>query len=133
MPPIVRRSRRHLSRLAQRCPRLGSTGPLRCRSPLPQTKRCRRGLASKGLTPALSGRPARSPARGRRKIHSAPAARRRERLYGPLERIVRRHGSLSLRASNFFLSTYLSSPAITALTLGSETNWQLATRPTTSK
>ena len=43
------------------------------------------------LTLALSGRPMRSQARGRRKITGAPDARRSEQFYRPLERVVSRH------------------------------------------
>jgi len=44
------------------------------------------------LTLALSGRPQRVPARGRRKMADAPAARRSDVCHGPLERVVsRRH------------------------------------------
>jgi hypothetical protein len=41
------------------------------------------------LTLALSGRPSRFQARGRRRMDSALAARRSVRLHGPLERVVR--------------------------------------------
>jgi hypothetical protein len=44
---------------------------------------------SRRLTLALSGRPTRFQARGRRKLKDALAARRSAALHGPLERVVR--------------------------------------------
>jgi len=49
------------------------------------------------LTLALSGRPQRSQARGRRKMNGALAARRSDQLHGPLERVVRLRHSILLR------------------------------------
>jgi len=46
------------------------------------------------LTLALSGRLPRLQARGRRKLHDAPTARQGGACHGPLERVVRLHGSL---------------------------------------
>jgi len=48
------------------------------------------------LTLALSGRPQRPEARGRRKLNGAQVARRRVRPPGPLERVVRSHDGWAL-------------------------------------
>src|SRR5258708_25833966 len=54
-----------------------------------------------GLRLALSGRPPRSQARGRRKMTGALAAHRSERFHGPLERVVRGHACYHVRCHPF--------------------------------
>ena len=83
-------------------------GPTRVRAvrasrPIQTKSLCRRSLralnwlhrrsCSRTLTLALSGRPQAPQARGRRKMTDASNARRSEACHGPLERVVRCHGS----------------------------------------
>jgi len=56
-----------------------------------QAQGCVRARHIGRLTLALSGRPPRLPARGRRKMNDALAARRSAAPHGPLERVVRSH------------------------------------------